>query len=455
MPEFAKESALPFEAAEAYQWHARPGALERLTPPWEDVRVVRAQAGLEAGKEVELSVGGPFGRQTWLARHAECEPGRRFVDEQVRGPFRRWVHRHEFEDRPGGGCVMRDVVEYELPMGGAGEALAGTCVARRIERAFAYRHAILAADLDFRERCRKRGVAAKRVLVSGATGFLGNALRAFLAAQGHEVSALTRSPRSERDVAWDPEKGSIDASRLDGFDAVLHLAGESLVGGRWTAERKRRLWDSRVEGTRLLVEALGKVSAPPSAFVCASGVGYYGDAGDRVVDEAAAKGEGFLADLCGAWEREARAGEGWGARVAALRTGVVLDPRGGALKQMLPPFRCGLGGPLGRGRQWMPWIALEDWIHAAAFVALLADEGGPCNLVSPEPVRNAAFARALGGALRRPALLPVPRLALEALFGQMAEEALLASCRAVPARLQGAGCRFRMPRLAEALKAML
>jgi len=299
------------------------------------------------------------------------------------------------------------------------------------------------------EGVRKEGRGVK-VAVTGATGFIGQALCHALMERGDTVVAYGRHVHAVRDalpgtspMAWPPEPGEFPV-----VDAVLHLAGEP-VAGRWTEEKKRAIRASRIDGTRRLVAALAVARTRPAALVSASGIGYYGSRGDTVLTEQAAPGRDFLAETCAAWEREARCAEEVGVRVAMLRTGVVIGRGGGALAQMLPPFRLGLGGPIGNGNQWFSWVHLDDvvglYLHAL-------DHGlsGPVNGVSPAPVRQKDFAKALGQALHRPAFLPTPRLALGLLYGEFAET-LFDSQRVVPDVAKQTGYAFRYPALRAAL----
>ena len=295
---------------------------------------------------------------------------------------------------------------------------------------------------------------SRRVLVSGARGLIGSALLPGLRAQGHEVVVLTRRATGPGEVGWDPSRGRLEARSLEGFDAVVHLAGEPLAA-RWTPARKALIRESRVAGTRLLAGRLAGVARPPRVLVSVSAIGFYGDRGEEPLDEASPPGTGFLPGVCRAWEEAAAPAAGRGIRVVHPRLGLVLTPWGGALARMLPAFRLGLGGPLGDGRAWWSWVTLDDVL--AVFQRALADESlaGPVNVVAPGAVRSGDFARALGRALGRPALLPVPALALRLLFGEMADGALLASARVTPARLQAAGYGFRFPGLEDALRHLL
>ena len=292
-----------------------------------------------------------------------------------------------------------------------------------------------------------------RILVSGASGLIGRSTTAALAADGHEIVPLVRGSGLDG-IRWDPRAGVFDAAAAEGAHAVVHLAGENVASGRWTAERKRAIRDSRVHGTRLLAEGLAVLSRPPSVLVTASAVGIYGDRGDEIVDEASSTGAGFLADVCREWEAATSPALDAGIRVVHVRFGVVLDRSGGALAKMLPIFRLGLGGKVGSGSQWMSWIALEDAVGILRH-ALGTDLSGPVNAVAPEPVRNTDFTRALGNVLGRPTAIPVPAFALRLAFGEMADATLLASTRAVPSRLLESGYRFRAPTIDAGLAAAL
>jgi len=291
------------------------------------------------------------------------------------------------------------------------------------------------------------------ITISGASGFIGRRLLKVLGGAGHRLHVLSRHaganmPNGIRLSVWDPLKEAPPRESLEGADAVIHLAGEP-VAQRWTAEAKRRIHESRVAGTRRLVEALAALPRRPGVLVSASAVGYYGSRGEELLDESSPPGSGFLPEVCVAWEKEAEAASSLGMRVAVIRVGVVLDPRGGALARMLPPFRLGLGGPLGSGRQWMSWIHLSDLAELFQFAAE-KPISGVWNGVAPFPVANREFTRELARALHRPAWFPVPALALKALFGEMAG-VLLASQRAIPRAAEAAGFRFRFPPLRAAL----
>jgi uncharacterized protein (TIGR01777 family) len=296
-----------------------------------------------------------------------------------------------------------------------------------------------------------------RVLVSGSRGLIGSALVPFLAAEGHAVTRLVRGPARPggSEIPWGPKQGKLDPGMLEGHDGVVHLAGENLASGRWTPERKAELVDSRVKGTRLLAETLVGLTRPPRVMVCASAIGYYGDRGDEVLTEESMPGRGFLADLCREWEAASAPAAEKGIRVVRLRFGIVLSPVGGALKKMLLPLRLGVGGRLGSGRQYMSWIVLDD-VLPVILRALTDDKlEGPVNAVSPSPVTNQDFTKTLGRVLVRPTIFPAPAFALRMVFGEMADETLLASNRVQPTKLQANGFRFCCPELEGALRHVL
>ena len=294
-----------------------------------------------------------------------------------------------------------------------------------------------------------------KILLSGASGLVGSEFRAGSTVAGDVVVPLVRQPSSPQGPCWMPERQQIDAAALEGFDAVVHLAGENLGSGRWNAEKKRLIRSSRVQGTELLCRALAGLRDKPKVLVSASAIGFYGNRGEERLDEQSPSGTGFLADVCRDWEAATRPAWESGIRVVQLRMGVVLSPRGGALAQMLSPFRLGGGGPIGSGRQYWSWISLNDAAQAIRYA--IANEAlfGAVNAVTPNPVTNSEFTRTLGRVLQRPTLIPIPAFAIKLLLGEMAEELLLSSTRVVPAKLQYTGFQFVHPNLETALRALL
>lgn len=294
-----------------------------------------------------------------------------------------------------------------------------------------------------------------RVAITGSTGFIGSALLVALKRAGHQPVRVVRSRPKSGEIYWDPAAGAIEADGLEGVDAVVHLSGENLAGGRWTPERRRRIRESRVVSTSLLAETLAQLARPPRVLVCASAVGYYGHRGSELLTEASPPGTGFLADLCVAWETAAGPAASAGVRVVHTRSGVVVHPRSPPLSMMVPLFRLGLGARLGSGDQYLSWVALDDALAVIQDALAQDDLRGPINVTAPEPVTNAAFTATLGRVLNRPTVLAVPEFALHLALGDVARETMLSSARVAPQRLTERGFRFTWPELEPALRAML
>jgi uncharacterized protein (TIGR01777 family) len=462
---FVYRSRLPASASEAFAWHMRPGAFQRLLPPWERARVICDGQPLGEGARAEIDVAvGPF-RRRWTAEHRDFEPGRRFRDVQIRGPFARWEHTHTIEPDGADTSWLEDHIEYALPLGRIGHWLGRGFVRRKLQATFQYRHRTLADDLAAERRARddqagqsetRTGAKSMRIVVTGSSGLVGSALLPLLTTGGHSVTRLVRRSRDGGpSVRWDPVLGTIDQEGLEGHDAFVHLAGESISSGRWNARVKKLIRDSRLNGTKLLCDAINRLQKPPKTLVCASAIGFYGDRGEEVLDERFAAGEGFLADVCKDWEAITESVRPRGIRVVNLRFGVVLSPAGGALAKMLTPFKLGLGGVIGSGRQYMSWIAIDDVV--GAILHAITDEAlnGPVNAVAPNPVTNREFTKTLGRVLRRPTIFPVPAPVARLALGEMADELLLASTRVVPRRLQETGYAFRFSDLELALRHVL
>ncbi|MGD9562983.1 MAG: TIGR01777 family oxidoreductase [Pyrinomonadaceae bacterium] len=295
-----------------------------------------------------------------------------------------------------------------------------------------------------------------KILITGASGLIGTTLRKSFEAQGHDLLLASRSdPKDADHIKWNSDTGFADEDlpRLEGFDAFIHLAGESIGGGlRWSEEKKKAIRDSRVFGTRTMIEAFARIEKKPKVFISGSAIGFYGDRGDDVVTEASAAGDTFLAEVCKEWEAESRRAEDMGIRTVLLRTGIVLSKDGGALATMLTPFKLGVGGVVGSGKQWMSWIALEDVIGIINFALENESLRGAVNVVSPSPATNEEFTKTLGSVLYRPTILPLPEFAVNLVFGEMGDALLLDSTRVVPKRLLDAGYGFKFPHLKPALE---
>jgi uncharacterized protein (TIGR01777 family) len=296
-----------------------------------------------------------------------------------------------------------------------------------------------------------------KILVSGSHGLVGKALLKSLTDDGHEVFRLVRHEPifGDPEIWWDPGKGHIDAEHLEGLDVVVHLAGESIGSGRWTSEKKRAILESRVKGTLLLTESLARLSRPPSVLLSASAIGYYGNRGDEVLTEQSSAGNDFLAKVCTEWEGATTPAIEKGIRTVHTRFGLILDDAGGALATMLTPFRMGIGGRVGSGKQWMSWIALDDVISGLKFLMGETTTRGPVNFVAPKPVTNAEFTKTLGRVLSRLTLFPVPEFGVRLAFGEMADALLLSSQRVEPSVLKSKGFEFQWPMLEGALRNIL
>ncbi|SEP53929.1 TIGR01777 family oxidoreductase [Amycolatopsis saalfeldensis] len=437
-PEFS--SVVPAPVDEVFEWHGRPGAIVRLSPPWQPVRVGSESGSLRDGRATLVFPGG----LKWTAEHrAEgYQPPVQFVDRLATPGLATvlpWKHTHRFEADGPDRTIMTDEVDTPLP-------------AMLLRSMFAYRHRQLADDLAAQHRYRHDPMT---VVVTGASGLVGAALTALLTTGGHRVVRLVRrEPRTADERTWHPADPG--EQLLAGIDAVVHLAGASLAG-RFGDRHKRAVRESRIGPTRALAELAVRTPDGPRVFVSASAVGYYGpDRGDENLREDSAAGSGFLADVVADWEEAAAPAATGAARFVQVRTGLVLSPRGGLLRLQHPLFAAGLGGPLGDGRQWMPWIGIDDLTDIYLRALTDDDLAGPVNAVSPAPVRNAEYTRKLAAVLRRPAVLRVPYLGPRLLLGQEgAREVAFAGQRALPQRLLDGRHVFRHRRVDLALAHLL
>jgi hypothetical protein len=433
---------------EVFDWHTRPGAITRLSPPWQPVRVVAEADSLQSGR-AELGLPGGL---RWVADHQpdSYDPPRRFVDtigtEGLASlPVRlavRWRHTHDFEELSGERTRVTDRVATPVP-------------ARALRAMFGYRHRQLADDIGVHRHAAAQGLAPATVAVTGSSGLVGSQLTAFLSTGGHRVIRLVRHAATKSDERqWNPDDP--DPGLLAGVDAVIHLAGAS-IAGRFTEEHRAAIRDSRIGPTRRLAELIAKSADGPKVLISASAVGYYGyDRREETLTEDSGRGDGFLADVVAEWENATAPAEQAGVRVVRVRTGIVQSPGGGTLRLLRPLFAAGLGGRVGNGQQWLSWIGIDDLVDVYHRGLWDADLSGPVNAVAAEPVRNVDYTRTLAHVLRRPALLPVPSLGPRLLLGEQgARELACASQRVLPARLQQADHRFRRPDLEQTLRHLL
>jgi uncharacterized protein (TIGR01777 family) len=460
---YRAETELPTSVQEAFAYHERDGALQRLVPPWESVQIERSDGSLEVGSRVVMKtkvLGVPL---RWVAEHTHYDPPHLFADTQISGPFASWDHRHLFSGldpesddiqneatRTGANQAattqLIDEIRYRLPMGFLGRAFGSSIARKAIEAMFAYRHRITRDDLQL---AGDHPIEPMAVAISGSSGMVGSSMQSLLTLLGHNVRPIVRRPivpqavdssvDSQPIAAWSSDA---EAAKLSGVDAVIHLAGKSIASQRWNDHVKQEIRDSRVQKTRQLCESLAKLDKKPRVLVCASATGIYGDRGDDVLDESSSRGEDFLADVAMEWEQACQPAIDADIRVVNARFGIILSPGGGALEKTLMPAKL-MGGSLGSGDQWWSWIALDDVVGAIYHAIANESISGPVNFVSPEPIRNRDFAKTLGRSIGRPALFPAPAFALRMGLGEMADALLLASSRVEPRRLLDSGYRFR------------
>lgn len=449
---FTSRIEAPAEAV--FDWHERPGAFMRLAPPWAPIELEHFE-GIRDGQRAIIRLGkSPFTLR-WIAEHQDYVAGQQFTDVQRKGPFSHWAHTHRVEPDGPDAATLTDAITYRLPLGPLGKLVGGPILAKQLQAQFAYRHRITKQDLALHQHYNPSG-RILRVAISGSSGLLGRNLSGFLTTGGHTVYRLVRRPTDAADaIYWNPKMGEVETEKIDGLDAVIHLAAENVSALRWTAVKKARIYDSRVQGTRVLAEALAQLADPP-AFISASGIAYYGDGGtDVLTEESTPRSGGFLTDVAQAWEAAADPARAAGVRTVHLRIGVVLTPAGGALAKMVLPFKLGLGGPLGGKAQYFSWMALDDILGAIYHALWTPTLNGPINLTAPNPVTMPAFAKMLAHVLKRPALFPLPSAVIKGMMGEMGEEMLLTSARVHPQRLLDTGYTFRYPSLEGALRHQL
>ena len=429
-----------------------------MMPPWDQVKIIRNDNSIQNGARVimQVPVLGPV-KKTWIAEHFDYLENVHFCDRQLQGPFSFFEHQHRFEPITSSRCRLTDHIQYKPPLGPLG-VLGLSIIRRKLDRAFAYRHRILANDLmrhaAFQEHPRMK------IAITGSTGLVGSVLIPFLLTGGHQVIRLVRKTREASNdgttsLLWNPDQDQLNAHELEGVDAVINLAGESIAAKRWTEEQKKRIIDSRLKGTGLLARTLAQLKQPPKVLFSASAIGYYPPSGDQRLTESSEGGTGFLPEVCKAWEAATKPAEDAGIRMVHGRIGIVLSPQGGALATQLPLYRWGIAGRIGPGTQYTPWIEIDDLIGAIHFCLMKDSMRGAVNLVAPGIVTNQQFTKTLGHVLHRPTFLPAPAWALRLALGEMADALLLASLRVVPERLQQVGFVFTYPELEPALRHLL
>ncbi len=453
MPVFETTTRIDADPKEVYDWHLRPGAFARLSPPWERARVIE---DVPFDKDARMSVirmqKGPFSFM-WHSLLWEFMDGQSFTDEQLEGPFSKWRHHHQFLPDGEGGTIIKDSVEYKPPLESIGRPLLGWYFRSTLERLFRHRARRLENDFALHRGVKDQG--PKRVIVSGASGVVGAQLTAFLQTGGHEVTRLVRRSAEpcSGEIEWDPARGRLEAEDLEGADTVIHLSGENLTNSRWSESKKEAIYNSRVDSTRLIAEKMASLKDPPGTLITASAVGYYGPcASDVTCGEDREAGDDFLARVCRDWENAAGPAEEAGVKVIKLRLGVALSSSGGALAQMVPLFRLGMGAAAGHGRQVISWVSLDDVIGAIHHALFSESLSGPVNVVSPNPVTNEEFSRTLARVMKKPLFLRVPPAAIRAVYGEMGQTLLLAGAKVTPRALLDSGYTFIHPHLEQGIR---
>ena len=453
MQNFKKMTFIKAPLESVFSWHERQGALERLNPPWEQIKIVEKSNGIQKDAQTIFKVkAGPL-YINWHAKHTQYEKNIMFQDVQIKGPFAYWEHTHNFKANGTLSCYLEDSIKYELPLYPLSKFINQTFVKQKLEKMFRYRHQITSQDMMLI----KKNKRPLKIVISGASGTVGRTLIPFLTTQGNSVKRLVRKQKNLKndEISWNPYKNDIDKDQLNDVDAVIHLAGEQIGDARWTAKKKKIIVDSRVSGTSLIANTLAQMKSPPKTLICASAIGYYGDSGDEDLIESSNSGKEFISYVCSEWEKAAKPALDKGIRVIFLRIGIVLTPAGGALAKFYLPFNMGVGGEVGDGNQYMSWLAIDDLIGVIHHCLFNEDINGPLNVAAPNPVTNKKFVKTLAKTLKRPSSFNIPKLAIKGIFGQMGEEVLLSSIRVNSNKLLQSGYKFFYPDLEPAFRHLL
>lgn len=450
---YIKKTKIITSVETLFSWHAANGAISRLTPPWAPLKMIsRKGAGIQKGVKVTFRLTLFKIPMIWEAEHIEYQENKVFKDRQIRGPFSKWEHTHKFMADGKENSIMEDRVEFELPFGFLSRPFYGF-VRKELERIFNYRHRVL--KYDFEHHVNK--IKKQRILISGASGTIGSALVPFLRTCGHEVVRLVRKEGMllEDELFWDPYNGILDLENEGPFDAVINLNGVDISRGRWTQSQKKRIIDSRIIPTRLLVKKMADFDQKPTVFISASAIGFYGERENSVLTEANDMGDSFISKVCRQWEDASMDAQKSGIRTIQLRTGIVLTPAGGALKRMELPFKTGCGVKISHGRQYMSWISMDDVLSGILYILSHRKIQGPVNLTAPNPVTNKEFSKTLARVFSKKVFFTLPKFVALALWGELGKETLLASARVKPGKLLDNGFLFQHETLFSALKDML
>lgn len=453
---FIKSTEIPGTNKDAFDYHSREGALERLVPPWSILRVISHAENIKDGAISTFKVSlGPINFK-WIAVHFGYLQDRQFQDKMVKGPLQSWIHTHSFIPTAKGHCIMEDKIAYSPPFGKLGPILLNNTIQNNLNQLFHYRHRILSNDINLWKLAgRSKG---QKILITGSHGLIGSSLIPLLTAAGeHKITRLRRTSSDRNNpnshsIVWDPDNDKVNLKELEGFDVVIHLAGENIFG-RWTDSKKHKILESRVKSTRLLCDSLIKLTNPPPTLVCASATGFYGNQGNEVLTEESKPGFGFLSEVCRKWEESTEIARGAGIRVVNTRFGVVLTPKGGMLHKLLALSRFGLGLRFGDENQHISWVSVEDAIGSIFYSIINSSIRGPINVVSPNPVTNLEFSRTLARIVKSKIMLPISQKVARIMLGELADA--LITPRVVPNKLSSAGYKFVNPDLEDTLRLLL
>ncbi len=456
---FIKSTKIPATNKDVFDYHAREGALERLIPPWSILTVKSQEGSIRDGAISTFKVIlGPIGFK-WTAAHFGYLQDRQFQDKMVKGPFQSWIHTHSFMPYKIGHCIMEDKIAYSPPFGKLGPMLFNNTIQNNLNQLFQYRHRILTNDINLWKLAGKS--KGQRILITGSHGLIGSSLIPLLTAAGeHKITRLARHPSSRNythshSIVWDPSEDKVNVKELEGFDVVVHLAGENIFG-RWTDSKKQRIRESRINNTRLLCDSLIKLANPPSTLICASATGFYGNQGNKVLTEESKPGSGYLSDVCRKWEESTETARDAGIRVVNTRFGVVLTPNGGMLQKLLALSTFGIGLTLGDENQYISWVSIEDVIGSIFYSIINSSIRGPVNVVSPNPVTNQEFLKTLARIVKSRILLPISQKLARVMLGELADAILTSSALVIPNKLtSSAGYRFVNQDLEDALRLLL
>ena len=467
---FIKRSSLiPCSVDNLFDYHTRNGVLERLIPPWSGLNLVIQIGGINNDALSIFRINfGPLSFQ-WIAKHFGYIHNKQFQDEMIKGPFQKWIHTHSFIPQGLNQCVIEDKIDYTPKYGKIGSSIIQKRIQNYLEQLFLYRSRILVNDIYFEKMALEK---EKKILITGSHGLIGSALIPLLTSIGkHKITRLVRSHNNNKNIQssitqnnnkdnekiiyWDPDHKKLNFHELEGYDIIIHLAGENIFG-RWTNIKKHKIFDSRIKSTTLLSESLTRLSNPPSLLICASAIGYYGrDRPNEHLTENSSPGEGFLAQVCQNWENATKTATEIGIRVVNTRFGVVLTPKGGILQKLLGPYKLGLGIIIGNKDQHINWVSIEDVIKSIFYSITNTSIRGAINIVSPKPVTNLEFSNTLKRIFNTKLSIPINQNITKVIFGEMSDELLSTDTYVIPKKLLSTGYKFFNLEIDETLKFLL